>query len=366
MKPSKVITPAFLYFFLPEIGLKLDAPENPALWTDTQRSVSQKKNSDDLLKYLKIAQKKYSEGETDHPEVIEDVKCKFRDVISNYDNNLQETFKKRDCFSKYCAICDWYKEVRKVFSQLSDNSDYIIFNNAVLDFIRGEVLLEKSKLYDRPELKDYVYESRVESIYKKGNSLIPIDEPQKLVKCVKRYIKKGIEAYPDMDEFKLSIYKILEAYRMLYSSMSGVRKFLGSFRYDYNNLLWDTIAELESQIVTEEKNRRAVGFSKIQKRTPRAKKIDSYINSQYDKQNVIACLKSFIKGHKGKQVAIVLCAAYRAGLTTVERIPYATVSRAFGNIGAESGYNYYFREEALSEVDVNFVKDKLLNKFRVK
>ena len=126
-----------------------------------------------------------------------------------------------------------------------------------------------------------------------------------------------------MDEFKLSIYKILEAYRMLYSSMSGVRKFLGSFRYDYNNLLWDTIAELESQIVTEEKNRRAVGFSKIQKRTPRAKKIDSYINSQYDKQNVIACLKSFIKGHKGKQVAIVLCAAYRAGLTTVERIPYA-------------------------------------------
>ena len=65
-------------------------------------------------------------------------------------------------------------------------------------------------------------------------------------------------------------------------------------------------------------------------------------------------------------MAIVLCAAYRAGLTTVERIPYATVSRAFGNIGAESGYNYYFREEALSEVDVNFVKDKLLNKFRVK
>ena len=65
-------------------------------------------------------------------------------------------------------------------------------------------------------------------------------------------------------------------------------------------------------------------------------------------------------------MAIVLCAAYRAGLTTVERIPYATVSRTFGNIGAESGYNYYFREEALSEEEVGFVKEKLLNRVRVK
>ena len=32
----------------------------------------------------------------------------------------------------------------------------------------------------------------------------------------------------------------------------------------------------------------------------------------------------------------------------------------------KSRKNYYFREEALREVDVNFVKDKLLNKFRVK
>ena len=61
-------------------------------------------------------------------------------------------------------------------------------------------------------------------------------------------------------------------------------------------------------------------------------------------------------------MAIVLCAAYRAGLTTVERIPYATVSRAFGNIGAESGYNYYFREEALSDEDVSCMEQKLLNK----
>lgn len=363
MKSSKDITPVFLYFFLPEIGLNFDSPEDKALWTDTERSICQKKNSEDLLAYLKISQKKYFEGETDHPEVIEDVKEKFRSILLNYNDNLQNTFKKRDCFSKYCALCDWYKEVDKIISQLSSSSDYIIFNNAVLNFIRGEILLRKSKLYDFPPLKDYVYESKVESIYKKGHSFMPTDETQKLVKCIKRYIKRGIDTYPDMDEFKLSIYKILEAYRMLYSSMSGIRKILGSFRYDYNKLLWDTVAELEGQIVTEEKNRLTLGFAARQKRIPRAKRIESFIKPDYDNKKVITCLKSLIKGYKGKQVAIVLCAAYRFGLTTEERIPYATVRRTFGDIGAESGYNYYFREDALSDEDVSFMKEKLLNIF---
>ncbi len=366
MKSSQNITPAFLYFILPEIGLKFDAPENPALWTDTQRSICQKKNSEDLLAYLKISQKKYFEGETDHPEVIEDVKEKFRSILLNYNDNLQNTFKKRDCFSKYCALCDWYKEVDKIISQLSKSSNYIIFTNSILDSVRGEVLLEKSRLYNNSSYADYIFESKIERIYKKSPTLFPNRAEERLFKTLKKYIGNGIKDCIGVDAYKLSIFRIIEAYRVIYSSISGISILLGSFDFDFNRRVWNVVLDFEDQILTEEKNRLTLGLAARQKRSPRAKKIESYIKPEYDNKKVITCLKSLIKGCKGKSVAIVISAAYKAGLTNTERIPYATLRRTFGEIGAESGYNYYFNEGILSDEDVSIVKEKLLSKFSVK
>lgn len=366
MKSSRDIAPSFLYFFLPEIGLKFNAPENLSLWTDTQRSIYQKKNTQDLLEYLITEQKNYYNDKIVHPEVIEVVQNNLQNIFSNFNENLQKSLKKRDCLSRYCELCDWYKEIDKIFSQLSSSSEYINFNDSVLDFIRGKVLFEKSKFYNFSYLKDYSYESKLESLCQKGSTFMTDITSDKFVNCIKGHIKSGIKNNPDIDEFNLSIYRLLEAYGVLYSSMSGVKKILGILKYDYNRALWNAVAELEKQILIEARNREILGLNEKQKRVPRAKRMEAFINPEYDRQKIIACLKGYIKGNKGKRVAIVANAAYQAGITNMKRIPYATLRRTFGDIGAESGYNYYFGEGVLDDEDVSYMKDKLLNRVNVK
>lgn len=292
------------------------------------------------------------------PDTIKMVKRMFSDYIdkskTDYPSSTVELL---------LAIRTWEDEFHKVITKLSSNQFQSIFTRILLSQVRELVLIEKLPIIQNFSDKNYYsFIEKIKKIYQVNYSLL--NNPKNIQKgldSIKRSINNG-----NKNNLRERLRRILECEKILlkytYPS-THLPNPMEQLEFNFNYGIYKGLCDYEKTVLlclVEEikaKNKKRV-------RTPRSKTFDSFLVDSDNKEKILEMLHKHMKGKNGKQVTMIIRSAYAAGITNIERIPYTSVKNEFGEIGATSGYYYYFDNDYLP-VDTLFnITEKLKEEIR--
>lgn len=261
------------------------------------------------------------------------------------------------------AIRTWEDEFHKVTTKLGSNQFQSIFIRILLSQVREFVLIEKLPIVqDFSDKNYYSFIEKIKKIYQVNYSLF--NDPKKIKKgldSIKRSINNG-----NKDNLRERLRRILECEKVLlkytYPS-THLPNPMEQFEFNFNYGIYKGLCDYEKTVLlclVEEiraKNKKRV-------RAPRSKTFDSFLVDSDNKEKVLGMLHKHMKGKNGKQVTMIIRSAYAAGITSIERIPYTSVKNEFGEIGAPSGYYYYFDNDYLPVNNLFNMTEKLKEEVR--
>ena len=292
------------------------------------REIIQRSNSENLLKYLNRLYQSYEESYTSGSPVGKFISDKITQLFLDFDKKCCIDFAS-DPYTHLWEIHLWEQDFISIVELLSETgSNIAIFRSTLLRQVRVVVLRSKLSVFqDIPYLHDK-FQLRIESIYEKMPTEVNEDVLKSTINSVKRIVHFFSTQTNWTSPIPFIVYRIIEAEKLLMKKrdkLKGISSYKDAVQFESDFKIYKALISYEEQLLLNH-------FSTISKRntitkrSPRKKSIDAYIVDSYDKEEVLKLLHRSIKNKCGKQVTMVIRAAFAAGLTTVERIPYSTVS----------------------------------------
>lgn len=321
------------------------------------RELLQKDNSYILSFYLQAELELYCK---DSDYKISRLILRIEKLFNDFENNCYQDYGS-DELRHLLELHRWEQDFISIVLLLRCN-DYrdFYFKNTLLCIAINYVLNAKLLLFKNIPDSNDSFRKSIEHVCQKTPNFYDNDELKSLMASFKRIIRKfSKEDLTWSNTIPMHIFRTIEAEKYFVIINEHLRDYLsfhaaGDFQSDFR--FYRELLQYEGKILSEcyndsQKSQRAA------KRSPRKKSMESYILDCYDKKRVIDMLRKYLKGKHGKQAVMVIRAAYSAGLTTTERIPYSTVTAEFGNIGAQSGYHHFFDKAFLTDDECKNLTD---------
>lgn len=320
------------------------------------REIIQRENSKSMLEFLKKKHLEYDESADSFGDMLNRSLTKCIDkLFDDFEDWCREDFVSNP-FTHLFELEHWEQDFISIAESLSGtSSNRTIFRNtllhrASLDVLNAKLLLFKDLPGSFDGFQDIINKLLIE------NKTGQLDAIKRAVRSFSKDNANWTNIIPQ------NVYRIIETEQYLILSKSR----LNDISNLHDALGFQSCFPLYKQLRQYEETVLASCYKKYQKsleinrRNFRHKSIDSYILDSYDKKKVINTLRRYLKGKRGKHAVMVIRAAYAAGLTTTERIPFSTVSSEFGNIGVQSGYHHFFDDAYLSVSECK----NLIDRFR--
>lgn len=327
------------------------------------REIIQRENSRSMLEYIKKQYREYDEsGYSSGAGVCSSLSKNLEKLFDDFENKCQEDYES-DPFSHLFELQHWEKDFISIAESLpGSSSNLTVFRNVLLHRMIIKVLSAKLLLFKNVPNNYSPYQDRIEKILATG---IKTENYKTLMSSIKRAVKSFAKDNANWTNVvPQKIFRIIEAGQYLILSQNGrlndISNTHDALQFHTCFLLYKQLLQYEEKVTLSSYN----GYqqaAETDKLNSRHRDLDTYILDTYDKKQVKNILRRHLKGRRGKQAVMVIRAAYAAGLTTRERIPFSTVTEEFGYIGVQSGYHHFFDDAYLSVSECQ----NLIDKFRL-
>lgn len=316
------------------------------------REVIQRENSEGCAKSIYGLFCNYNNSDyANFLPVNKDVINRIKHLFLTYEAYCSKEYAS-DPFTHLLEIQRWEEDFIAVMESLQgDDNSAVVFRNTILRQIEALILKAKLSLFREITNTYGKFQEKIKSIFIRMHGDPTPEKLKSLTTTVKRIaVSFSAPGSSWKSPIPLIAYHIIEAENLLLLNRNNLRGFTSiqdAFAFQSDFSLYKMLVQYERHILVEEAARKIPVKRKT--RSPKSKSMESYIVSNSDKNTILSILHKSMKGKFGKQAVMVIRAAFKAGLTSIERIPFSTIKAEFGDVGAQSGYYRFFDNDIMPE-----------------